>query len=155
MKMETISNGNVIAEIELSYKPRLKLSSLFEITSSQEGYSLFIQTWDKEKLEFVEQFKIMLLNNAHRVLGICTISTGNSNSTIADPRLIFAVALKSNACNIILAHNHPSGKLVPGESDVWITENLVNAGRLLNVKILDHLIISNEGYYSFADEGAL
>ncbi len=153
MEFETVPTS--VAEIEISYKPILKLSSLPKALTSKEVYGLLIDTWDKTKLEFVEQFKVMLLNGTNRVLGICTITTGSSTNTIADPKLIFAVALKSNACSIILAHNHPSGSLFPSNRDLGLTAKIKDGGRLLEIGVVDHLIVSTEGYYSFADEGAL
>lgn len=155
MEIESVPKGNSVAEIEISYKPNVKLSALSKVESSAEVYRLFIETWDKTKLEFVEQFKMMLLNRSNRVLGICTITTGSSRFTIADPRLIFAVALKGNASIIILAHNHPSGSLYPSKSDCELTKKITDGGKLLEITVLDHLIVSNEGFYSFADEGAM
>jgi DNA repair protein RadC len=155
MEIVTIPKGNSVAEIEVSYKPTLKLSALTKVQHSEEVYRLLIETWDKTKLQFVEQFKVMLLNRANRVLGICTITTGSATGTIADPRLIFAVALKSNACNIILAHNHPSGNLCPSTHDCELTQKIKEGGKLLEVTVIDHLIVSIEGYYSFANDGAM
>jgi DNA repair protein RadC len=74
---------------------------------------------------------------------------------VADPKVIFQVALKANACSMILTHNHPSGNLQPSESDIRLTRKLKDAGLLLDLPVLDHLIVSSEGFYSFADEGLL
>ena len=155
MEIETIPKGSSVAEIELSYKPVMKVSTLPRIQSAADVYRLFIETWDKTKLQFVEQFKIMILNRANRVLGICTLSTGSATNTVVDMRLIFAVALKANACQIILAHNHPSSNLTPSKNDQSITERVKEAGRLLELPLTDHLIVSEDGYYSFAEEGAI
>lgn len=155
MEIETIPKGSSVAEIEISYKPILKISTLPKVQDSTGIYKLFIETWDKTKIEFVEQFRIMLLNRANRVLGICTITTGSSTGTIADPKLIFAVALKANACSLAMAHNHPSGNLLPSKDDCGITQKIREGGKLLDISVLDHLIVSTEGYYSFADEGAI
>jgi DNA repair protein RadC len=89
------------------------------------------------------------------VLGIYEVSTGGMTGTVADPKLIFAAALKGAACGIILAHNHPSNNLKPSISDEQLTTKIKEGGKLLDIKLLDHLIISSEGYYSFADEGLL
>lgn len=145
----------IVAEIEISYKPKVCLSTRPKITGSEDAYLILMDTWDKSKLEFVEQFKVMLLNRANRVLGICTLTTGSSTGTIADPKLVFAVALKANATNVILAHNHPSGTLEPSKSDSDITRKMKAAGEFLELKVLDHLIVSIEGFYSFATEGTL
>jgi DNA repair protein RadC len=144
-----------IAEIELSYKPLVKLSTLPVIRSSKDIYELLKQTWDGNRLEFVEQFKVLLLNRANRLFGIFEASTGCSAGTIADPKLIFAAAIKSNACSIIICHNHPSGNTKPSSADEALTQKIKNAGGFLDIKLLDHLIITGEGYFSFADEGLL
>jgi DNA repair protein RadC len=107
----------------------------------------------KDKVEFIEQFKIMLLNRANKVLGIVEITSGTSTATIVDPKLIFAAALKANACSIIAAHNHPSGNRIPSQADIHLTKKLIDGGKLLEIQILDHIIVTTEGYYSFADEG--
>jgi DNA repair protein RadC len=75
--------------------------------------------------------------------------------TIADPKVIFSAALKACASSIILSHNHPSGNLKPSNADIQLTKKIVNAGNLLDIAVLDHVIVSAEGYYSFADEGLL
>lgn len=144
-----------VAEIELVYKTRVKASKRVVLRSSKDAYELLHKTWDADKIEFVEQFKILLLNQGNKVLGMYTVSTGGICGTVADSRLIFAAALKANAVSIMLAHNHPSGNLQPSRADDQLTTKIKEAGTLLNIKVLDHLIISQEGYYSYADEGVL
>ncbi|MHB1179109.1 MAG: JAB domain-containing protein [Daejeonella sp.] len=95
---------SVVAEIQLSYHPAVKPSQCPKIGSSLEAYNLFIANWDNDRLELQEQFKVMLLNRANRVLGIVEISSGGIAGTVADPKLIFAVALKAGASFIILSH---------------------------------------------------
>jgi len=146
---------NTVSEIELIYKNKVKASARPQIKSSKDSYHLLLQTWDVNKIEFVEQFKVILMNKAHRVLGIYELSTGGVTGTVADPKLIFMAALKANACCIILSHNHPSGNLKPSRADEDLTEKIKNAGRLLDINIIDHIIITNEGYFSFGDEGIL
>ncbi len=154
MKHQDFPKYQRIAEIELSYKPSIKLASLTEFYRSNDVYRIIMKFWDPQKIEFIEQLKIMLVRK-HRVIGICTISTGNVNNTIADPKMIFSVALKANATNIILVHNHPSGNLTPSRSDQELTFKIASIGRLLDLTLADHLIITNDGYYSFLDEGTL
>ena len=90
------------------------------------------------------------------MLAIFELSTGGVTGTVADPKLVFAAALKLNACNIILCHNHPSGSLKPSQADEALTRKIKEAGRYLDLPVIDHLIISGENnYYSFADEGLL
>lgn len=102
-----------------------------------------------------EQFWIMLLNSANKVIKLEKIGVGGLTGTTADPKKIFKCALENNAVNIMLCHNHPSGNLVPSSADKKITENIIKAGQFLEIKILDHIIIGNDNYFSFADEGLL
>ena len=83
------------------------------------------------------------------------VSTGTTTATVADPQSIFVAALKGNASAVILAHNHTSGNLTPSEPDVKLTKDMVAAGKFLHIPVLDHIIITSETYYSFADEGLL
>jgi len=144
-----------VAEVVLSYKSNVKPSERPKINSSKEAYELLYETWDRDRIEFQEQFKVLLLNRANRVLGICEISSGGISGTVADPKLIFATALKALASSILVAHNHPSGNLNPSQSDIDLTRKLKEGGKLLEIQMLDHLIVTTEGYYSFADEGQM
>lgn len=102
-----------------------------------------------------EEFWILLLNNSNKVVCQYQISKGGLVATVVDPRLIFKTALEYNATGLILCHNHPSGSLKPSESDRNITSKLKEAGDCLDIKILDHVIITENDYYSFLDEGLL
>jgi DNA repair protein RadC len=135
-----------VAEIQLSYKSKVKASLRPKISRSKDV---------EDVLELHEQFKILLLNRANRVTGIYEVSSGGLADTVADPKLIFGCALKAAASGIILAHNHPSGALQPSQTDMDLTKKLKEGGKLLDVQILDHIIITSEAYYSFADEGLL
>lgn len=155
MEQTNTTAWTVASEVELIYKSKVKASERPTIRSSKDCYQLFINQWDDNKLDFVEQFKVALLNRANRVLGIYEVSTGGVSGTIADPKLIFVAALKANACGILLCHNHPSANLQPSNADTRLTEKIVSAGRFLDINVLDHIILSREGYLSFADEGLL
>jgi DNA repair protein RadC len=144
-----------VSEIQLSYSLRIKPSQLPKITHSRDAYQILKNSWDSNKIEFVEQFKVMLLNRANKVLGICEVSSGGIANTVADPKIIFGVALKGMASGIIVSHNHPSGNLKPSQADIDLTRKLKEAGKFLELQLLDHVIISSEGYYSFADEGLI
>lgn len=144
-----------IAEIELSYKPTIKILHLPVVIGSYGVYRLFMYSWDKGKIGFVEQFKVMLLNRANRILGICTLSTGHNNQTPVDLKLLFGVVLKAAACSIVLAHNHPSGSVLPSRGDFAITARIKEAASLLDILLIDHLIVSEANYFSFSDDGAL
>ncbi|MBN8878027.1 MAG: JAB domain-containing protein [Sphingobacteriales bacterium] len=156
MEQKMIENQVLkVAEIELVYKTKVKASDRPKITCSNDAYKLLMETWDENKIEFIEQFKILLLNRGNRVLGIYENSTGGICGTVADIRLIFAAAFKSNAVNIMLCHNHPSSNLKPSRADDELTAKIAEAGRFLDIRVLDHLIVCKEGYYSYADEGVL
>jgi len=144
-----------ISEVELIYKSKVKAKERPQVIHSKDVYEIFKQSWDENKIDFVEQFKVMLLNRSNRVLGIYEVSTGGITGTVADPRVILAAALKANAVSIALAHNHPSGDLKPSRQDEALTQKIKNAGSFLDILVLDHVILSTESYYSFADEGLL
>jgi DNA repair protein RadC len=147
---------NTISEVQLIYKSKVKASDRKKITCSRDAYRAFMETWNAGTLEFLEEFKILLMNRSNSVLGILEVSSGGLAGTVTDVRLIFAAAIKATASGIIVAHNHPSGNLNPSESDSKITQKIKEAGNLMDVQLLDHLILATEGdYYSFADNGLL
>ena len=155
MLLESISKNFIVSEIELIYKSKSKASDRPHINSAKDAFELFLKVWNPNKIELVEEFKVLFLNQANRVLAFCSFSTGGITGTIADPRLVFSAALKIGASALITAHNHPSGNLKPSRSDDESAPKLKEAGRFLDIKLLDNLIISSEGYFSFADEGVL
>jgi DNA repair protein RadC len=144
-----------VAEIQLTYKSKVSPSLRPKITSSRDAYQVLNKYWDEGKIDFVEQFKILLLNRANKVIGIYEVSSGTTVNTIADPKSVFVAALKANAVGVIISHNHPSGNLEPSEADKKLTKDLKDAGRFLHIPVLDHIIMTSESYYSFADEGLL
>ncbi|MBG9377898.1 DNA repair protein RadC [Panacibacter sp. DH6] len=102
-----------------------------------------------------EVFAVVFLNRANKIMHYEVISEGGITGTVADPRIILKKTLEHDAVNIILCHNHPSGSIKPSRQDEEITQKIKEAARFLDVKVLDHIIVSEEGYYSFADEGIL
>lgn len=150
-----VQNIFKVAEVQVSYKPDFKASERPKITSSKQAYDLLIEHWDLGKIEFLEQSKMILLNRENRVLGIVDISTGGVSGTILDPKIIYSIALKANTSSIIISHNHPSGNLKPSHADIKLTNQLKDGGKLLEIVVWDHLIISNDNYYSFADDGMM
>ncbi len=145
----------IASEVELIYKSKVKASERPQILSSKDAYEILMKIWDEGKIDFVEQFNILLVNRANKVLGVYKVSSGGITGTVADPRQIFTAALKANACGLVLAHNHPSGTLKPSRQDEQLTSKMKEAGSFLDIKVLDHLIVTSESYYSFADEGLL
>lgn len=144
-----------VAEVELIYKSKVKASERPVIRSSYDTYNVLRQIWDQNKIEMLEEFKVLLLNRGNKVIGVYDVSSGGITGTVAAPRLILACAIKSLAVSIILSHNHPSGNLKPSRADEEITIKINEAAKYHDVKVLDHLIITVEGFYSFADEGLL
>ncbi|QEE49121.1 DNA repair protein [Flavobacterium alkalisoli] len=142
-----------VAEIKVSYSS--KNMEKIKITSSQSVYNLVLSNWDLNIIEFQEEVKVVLLNRANIVLGIYEMSKGGISGTVVDLRIILAVALKCSASGIVLIHNHPSGNLEPSDVDKQLTTKLKEACKLLDLVLLDHLIISKEGYYSFSDNDIL
>ena len=154
--MATQSNSIFkVSEVNLSYKNVVPPSQRIKINGSVRAYELLLKNWSENTIELKEEFKILLLNRAHKVLGISVISSGGVSSTLVDPKLIFITALKANCSGIILAHNHPSGNRQPSQADIQLTRKLVQSGKLLELPIVDHLIITTCGYFSFADEGLI
>ena len=144
-----------VAEIKLSYSTKIKASQRPRVESSRQVYEVFTKAWDQDRIEFVEDFKVMLLSRANRVLGIVTISSGGTAGTVVDVKLVYAAAIKSNSSSVIIAHNHPSGNMRPSEQDKRLTQRIKQAGNILDIPVLDHVIMTADGYYSFADEGEL
>ena len=144
-----------VSEIQVQFLPDFKPSERPSISKSSDAYKIFIAHWDAGLMQFLEEFKVLLLNNANRILGIVDISVGSKDAVMVDMRVIFSIALKASACKIILAHNHPSGKLEPSNADKAITTKAKEAGKVLDIEVCDHLIITPGGYYSFADNGEL
>lgn len=156
--MKTITekqDWKIASEIELIYKTKIKASERPQITSPEAAYKLAIKTWNPGKIEFLEQLKILLLNNSNMVLGIYEVSSGGTTGALIDIKLIFTAALKANASALIMIHNHPSGKTLPSISDKLLTKKVKEAGGILDIKVIDHLIISPETYYSFANNGCI
>jgi DNA repair protein RadC len=144
------------AEVQLKYKSRIPKSKRIQIKTSIDAFRMLWEYWDKDVVDHHEQFKALLLNNKNEVLGIADISVGGVTATIIDPRIIFQYALKAHATGIIVAHNHPSSNPIPSESDIEVTKKLIEAGNMLNINVLDHIILCGDGsYYSLGDEGRL
>lgn len=144
-----------ISEIQVNYTSPAYQDEVVAITSSMEAYIHFIEIWDMGTIDMQESFYMLLLNRANQVLGYYKVSTGTLSGTMVDPKHIFSVALKGMASFVILAHNHPTGSLKASEEDKKLTQKLAEGGELLDIKILDHIILSRRGYYSFADEGLI
>ena len=141
-----------VSEIQVSYSPNI-IDTI--ISTSEVSYKVALNNWNLDTIEMFEEAKVLFLNNALKVIGIYSLSKGGISSSVVDIRLILSIALKSISTHIILIHNHPSTNLRPSKADMDITSKLKTACEFLEIKLLDHLIINKESYYSFADEGLL
>ncbi len=142
-----------ISEISVSYS-NSKQKKL-KVKNSKDSFKILLESWDKNIIEYQEEFKIILLNRANVVLGVYPMSKGGNSGTVVDAKLVFSVALKCNASSIIISHNHPSCNLTPSEGDKKITEKLKKAGQYLDISLLDHLIITKDNFFSFSDNGLM
>ena len=142
-----------LAEIQVSYKPGLRSSQT--INNSKEAFDILDTLFPKETISLQEQFVVLYLNRANKVIGSYELSKGGITATIADIRIILSVGLKTLATGLILAHNHPSGNLKPSEADVTLTNKIKEAAKLMDIQLMDHIILTEGGYLSFADEGMM
>lgn len=143
----------IMAAMELGKRRRAQLAKTEStVNSSRLAYERFLEYMTGLKHE---EFWVMSLSNSKQVLSIKKISEGGLNATVVDPKKVFQVALDCNAGSIIVAHNHPSGNLKPSHSDEVLTKKIREGGKLLECQLEDHIIITDTGYFSFADEGLL
>lgn len=142
----------IISAIELGGR-RKKAQSLNDyIRSSKDAADYFLpMLQDKE----YEEFWVLFLKRNNQILKAYKVSEGGISSTVVDPKRVFKAALEVNASAVILCHNHPSGNLSPSQSDMQLTNKLIQAGKSLDISIIDHIIVADTGYYSFADEGKI
>jgi DNA repair protein RadC len=144
---------SIIAAMELGKRRRgAEALEKKKITSSRDVFEYFSSIFGDHTYE---AFYILLLNRANRIIREVQISEGGFSGTVADPKKIFKIALEYNASTIILSHNHPSGNIQPSDADIKLTHKLKGAGEMLDLPVIDHIILGEEKYYSFADEGQL
>jgi DNA repair protein RadC len=144
-----------LAEIKAVYRSRTKLEERKPIRAPRDVESYLRAVWNRQTIELTEDFVVVCLNGNHETLGWIKVSSGGFGSTTVDPRLVFAVALQTASTAIVLAHNHPSGSLQPSEQDRDVTRQIREAGKLLRIAVLDHVILTKESFFSFAENGFL
>jgi len=145
-----------LAELKVSYRRsgtrRRKQDACPFVVRDPIGCDIYLRRiWNKGTIELREEFIVLCLNAAHEVLGWVNVASGGFSATTIDPRIIFGIALQTASSAIVVAHNHPSGSLTPSPQDIAITQQLRAAGKMLSINVLDHLIITRESYFSFAD----
>ena len=151
----TDSDLTKISQVQLVYRRKIKANDRPKIRKSEDAFALFRENWNDLTINLFEEFKVMLIDRNNRCMGISTIAMGGVSGLYVDNKIIFGLALKARACNLILAHNHPSGNLTPSKADIRLTEHICKAGELLDINVLDHIILTDEGYVSFSKEGLI
>ena len=149
-----ITTDCIVSEIQLKYQPQPLTDT---INGAKDIHQLLInRVFDVDTIDYKETFKVLLLNNANKIIGYTTISEGGLTSTIVDVRMILQTALVSNATAIILTHNHPSGNPRPSGHDDNLTKKIKSACELMDIRLLDHIIVTPyDSFYSYCDEGRL
>ena len=142
-----------VAEVTLQYKSLREKQG--KIISSQEAYSILLSTFRDGTIEYREYAKVLYLNQQNEVIAYNTISEGGLTETAVDVRMILQGALLTNATQVILTHNHPSGNLKPSIQDDHLTERLRKACEIMRINLVDHLIVTTNGYYSYKDMGRI
>ena len=145
---------SIVGEVHLSYAKRKEI--FFPSIHHSKDIETFIRSiFPQELINYREYAYAILLNRANNILGYFKISSGGISGTVIDTRVVFQAALLSNASAFVLFHNHPSGSLKPSEADISITKKIAQAGKLLDIPLLDHLIITEDSYYSFSDNNEI
>jgi DNA repair protein RadC len=149
-----------LAEVKVSYRrgrrqDKRQTKMPWVVSTSRTAEEYVRSVWNKDTLELVEDFVIVCLNTSHEVLGWVKVATGGFSEATVDPRVVFAIALQTATAALVLAHNHPSGDTTPSPLDRAVTRRLKDAGKLLGIDVLDHIILTKDQAFSFADEGLL
>jgi DNA repair protein RadC len=144
---------SIVAALELGRRRQASASMEKSIITKSSDVATYLQTLLKDHRH--EVFAVLFLNRANKINHFEIVSEGGMTGTVADPRIILKKALEEDAVSLVLCHNHPSGSLKPSRQDEELTQKIKEAAKYFDIKILDHLIVSDDGYYSFADEGIL
>ncbi|MFH2143029.1 MAG: JAB domain-containing protein [Bacteroidota bacterium] len=157
--MEKESLGRLVStarppKVRIVYSKKQLPKDRKKIVSLKDAYEMLKEIWSKQ-IDIREEMVILLLDRSNMLLGYQILSMGGITGTVADLRLLYSAALNALATGIIMSHNHPSGNLSPSEQDINLTKKIKEAGLVMDINLLDHLIITTDSYYSFADEGML
>ena len=153
-ELKTFEKSPELAEVKVSYRQNLKKN--VKISSPDDSFEVLYQLFDFNTIEFREEFFLLLLNRANFCLGWFKVSSGGTSGTVVDVKIIFMLALLTNASSIILCHNHPSQNIRPSDTDIALTNQIKDAGKLFGITLLDHLIVSSTGsFFTFANEGLI
>lgn len=149
-----MTTDRIVSEIQLKYRPQPLTES---IHGAKDIHQLLInRVFDAETIGYKESFKVLLLNQANKIIGYTTISDGGLTSSVVDVRVVMQTALVANATSIILAHNHPSGNIYPSSQDDNLTNRIKDACKLMDIRLLDHIIVTpSDSFYSYCNEDRL
>jgi len=155
IKLDNFETSPELAEVKVVYKSKQRNNKV-KIGTSQEAFDVLFSLYDKDTIGYFEQFYLLLLNRANAVLGWIKLSSGGTSGTVVDMKMIFALALLTNSHGILICHNHPSGNISPSNADIVLSKSIKQAGKLLTIELIDHLIINADGcYHSLSDNGDL
>jgi DNA repair protein RadC len=143
----------IIAEVQITYSSKVKASERFRIAGSKDAAKAFRSIWPA--YDHIEFCYILMLNRQNQVLGAHQLAKGGMTGAVIDVRVVFQVALKAAATSIIMAHNHPSGNLEASDADKKISRSIREAGKFMEIPLIDHLILTSESFMSMADEGLI
>jgi DNA repair protein RadC len=152
MKTTDIITG-MVAEVRIDFYSKVPISKMPQVKQSKTAYDILRAGWTE--INYREKFKVLFLNRANRVLGVREISSGGTNGTFVDVKMILQAALGCNANSMILDHNHPSGNFDASDADRFITQKIKQAAELFDILVIDHLIMTDESFLSFSEEGLL
>jgi len=144
-----------LPEIKVSVTIDGKGTAQHKISNSQDAYALAKHIFNQDTISWTEEMVMLCLSRSQHVIGYFKVASGGMAGVIVDPKVIFTIALKSCAHSFILMHNHPSGNTQPSTEDEKVTDKVKNAGKLLDIKLLDHIIVTTDSFYSFADNGLI
>lgn len=142
-----------LPELRIKVERKEGDGQVYQVRTSNDAATFFRTIFNADTMLWTEESAIICLNRANEVIGYFKVSSGGTASTIMDAKVIFTQALQSGAHSIILAHNHPSGALKPSDEDITLTKELVQGGRTLHIRVLDHIILTDKSHTSMADEG--
>jgi DNA repair protein RadC len=142
----------ILSEIELRYNPKVPAIKKPKIKCSSDAHKQFLELLDQTQFNIKEEAAVLFLNRSKRVIGGYKLSSGGITGTVVDIRIILGMALKCLASGILIAHTHPSGELSPSKQDLDLTIRLMDAGKLMDIELVDHLIIAKDSYLSMAED---
>lgn len=143
-----------VSEVKITYMNETPKSERVKIGDAKAVYDVLKPYYD-ENMDYKEMSYAVYLNRENEILAVKKISEGGVSATVIDPKIVFQGALKLNASALIISHNHPSGNLKPSSADIKLTKDLMQGGKYLSIEVLDHLIITSDGYLSFINEGII